>query len=99
MCAMRQRNIQNSSCNRGLHVVRRRIIFSRSWCYDVRQLSVELGCLLHRMFGSRQLHVQRGLYDVERQLYSVYCRKIQSFNRQRNVLDVSYVFRRVMQWM
>jgi hypothetical protein len=82
-----------------MHVLCVRIILDSFWCHCVYQLSVELGCLLHRMFGSRQLHVQRGLYGVERQLYSVYCRKIQSFNRQRNVLHVSLVFRRVMQSM
>ncbi len=96
---MRRRKIQDGSCNRDLHVLRRRILFVRSWCHGVCQLSAELGCLVLWMFGSQQLLVQRGLHGVERQLYGVYCREIQRYNRHCDVLDVSPVFRRVMQSM
>ena len=93
---MRRRKIQNGSCNRGLHALRGRILFAGSWCHDVCQLYAELRCLVLWMFGSQQLHVQRGVHGVERQLYGVYCREIQRYNRHCDVLDVSRVFRRVM---
>jgi hypothetical protein len=99
MYGMRRRKIQNCSWNGDMHVLRGRIVFSRSWCYDVCQLSVELRCFVRWMFDAQQLRVQRGLYGVKRQLYSVSCREIQSYNRQCNVLNVSRVFRCVMQWM
>lgn len=71
MYGMRHRKIQNCSWNGDMHVLRGRIVFSRSWCYGVCQLSVELRCFVRRMFDAQQLRVQRGLYGVKRQLYSV----------------------------
>ena len=79
-----------------MRVLRGRILFTRSWCHGVCQLSGELKFNLDRIFDSRQLHVQRRLYGAQHQLYSVSGWDIQSWNRKCGVLDVSRVFRRVL---